>query len=46
MKETKAMTYFAPEMEILKIEVEQTILSDSFGSSIENIGDRYDDQEW
>jgi hypothetical protein len=46
MNERKEMTYVAPEMEILKIEVEQTILSDSFGSSIENIGDRYDDQEW
>lgn len=46
MNERKEMTYVAPEMEILKIEVEQTILSDSFGSSIENIGDRYDDQGW
>jgi hypothetical protein len=40
------MTYVAPEMEILKIEVEQTILSDSFGSSIENLEGRGDDLEW
>lgn len=40
------MTYLAPEMEILTIEVEQTILSDSFGSSNEKLGGRYDDQEW
>lgn len=46
MKETKAMTYFAPEMEIVDIELEQAILSDSFGSSIENIGGRGDDLEW
>jgi hypothetical protein len=46
MNERKEMTYVAPEMELVNIEVEQTILSDSFGSSIENIGDRYDDQEW
>jgi hypothetical protein len=46
MKETKAMTYFAPEMEIVDIELEQAILSDSFGSSIENLGGRGDDLEW
>jgi hypothetical protein len=46
MKETKAITYFAPEMEIVDIELEQAILSDSFGSSIENLEGRGDDLEW
>ena len=46
MNERKEMTYVAPEMELVNIEVEQAILSDSFGSSNEKLGGRYDDQEW
>ena len=46
MNERKETTYVAPEMEIVDIELEQAILSDSFGSSIENLGGRGDDLEW
>ena len=36
--------YIAPEMEILNIEIEQSILLQ--GSQIEQLGDRSDDFQW
>ena len=36
--------YIAPEMEILNIEIEQSILLQ--GSQIEQLGDRLDDFQW
>lgn len=36
--------YIAPEMEILDIEIEQSILLQ--GSQIEQLGDRSDDLQW
>lgn len=36
--------YIAPEMEILNIEIEQSILLQ--GSQIEQLGDRLEDIEW
>ena len=42
MKETKAKTYFAPEMEIVNIEVEQCVTA----ASAESIGTWHEEQEW
>jgi hypothetical protein len=36
--------YIAPEMEIVNIEIEQSILLE--GSQIEQLGDRLDDFQW
>lgn len=36
--------YIAPEMEILNIEIEQSILLEA--SQIEQLGDRLEDLEW
>lgn len=36
--------YISPAMEVMTIEVEQSILNGSY--DIERLGTRYDDQEW
>jgi hypothetical protein len=44
MNQITEKIYIAPEMEILNIEIEQSILLE--GSGIEQLGDKKDDLTW